>query len=235
MSVVNNNTDKDVVATTDVIKDDNGHKLYWAFKVLRSQFWTVCTKHIVVKSGKNEQNMIDCVFCEVWAERHNNELRKKSKKVVACASQCPPVFVPLERATFATYWDHPILKGAKSPLTDEGGANFGKALCKGIKVMSCAEQLALKQKAASNTNNGNDNNSIIEQMKKQHIEIATRQAVAIECQNNIIMSMMMEDSIPALLKQLVSNLTTTTNNNNNNKKQKCTKKMQQTKTTQLLL
>ena len=98
--------------------------------------------------------MIDSVCCEVWVEQHNNELRKKSKELDACASQCPVLFVPLERATFAAYWDHPIPKRAKSPLTDEEGADLGKTSSDGINVMSYAEQQALKRKAATKSNNG---------------------------------------------------------------------------------
>ena len=206
------------VAKDELKKEDNGAKIYKAFKGMKSQFRTVWTKYIVIKSGENKKDMIDRVCREVWAERHNNELRKKGKEPVALALHCPASFVPLERATFAVYWDHPILKRAKSPLTDDGGTDLGKVSHEGVSVMSRAEQRALKRKAATKTNNGIDNerDALMVQMKKQHMAIATRQAVAIERQNDIIVAMIMKDLNPALFEQMMSNITTTTTTNNNN-------------------
>ena len=203
------------VAKNDLRKEANGTKIYKIFKGMKSQFRTVWTKHIVTKSDKNEKDMIDRVCREVWAERHNNELRKKGKEPVAFALQCPASFVPLERATFAAYWDHPILKRAKSPLTDEGGADLGENSCESVSVMSRAEQRTLKRMAATKTNNGIDNerDALMVQMKKQHMAIATRQAVAIERQNDIIVAMIMKDLNPALFEQMMSNITTTTTTN----------------------
>ena len=82
------------VAKNDLRKEGSGAKIYKIFKGMKSQFQTVWTKHIIIKNGENENDMIDRVCREVWAERHNNELRKKSKELVACASQCPVLCAP---------------------------------------------------------------------------------------------------------------------------------------------
>ena len=73
-------------------------------------------------------------------------------------ADCPASFVPLEKATFAAFWDHSILKRDKLSLTadDNNERTLHSKTIVGS-VIYRAKQRALKKQKTSNNNNNNDN------------------------------------------------------------------------------
>ena len=102
------------------------------------------TKQVVFKSGKNVDNMVDCVCREVWVELQNVEQKTNNQILDATISDCPASFVPFECATFKEFWDHPILKRAK-PFDEKDDTPFAveDSIC--AQVMTCAEHCQLKK------------------------------------------------------------------------------------------
>ena len=168
------------LAMADLLKDDNGPKLYWAFKALKLQFRTTWTKHVVHKSGDNNTDMIDRVCRHIWAEHHQAEAKKKKLMCTDVPADCPASFVPLEKATFAAFWDHPILKRAKSSLAADTNERILHSETIVGSVMNCAEQRALKKQKTSNNSSSSNNNNINElivgknQIKKEQLAMSKK-------------------------------------------------------------
>ena len=171
------------LAMAVLIKDDNGPKLYRAFKALKSQFRTTWTKHVVHKSGNNNTDMIDRVCRHIWAEHHQAEAKKKKLMCTDVPADCPASFVPLDKATFAAFWDHPILKRAKSSLAADTNERILHSETIVGSVMNCAEQRALKKQKTSNnssssssSNNNNINELIVgkNQIKKEQLAMSKK-------------------------------------------------------------
>ena len=217
------------LALADLLKDDNGPKLYRAFKALKSQFRTTWTKHVVHKSGDNDTDMIDRVCRHVWAERRQAEAKKKKLMCTDVPSDCPASFVPLEKATFAAFWDHPILKRAKSSLeADDSDERTPHSETIVGSVMNRAEQRALKkQKTSSSSSSNNNNNELMQRKMKieeEHLAVAKIQAEQMQIQKKINVATLFKDSHPALYQKLIMKLLDKEdidemdgNNNNNNK------------------
>ena len=200
-------------AKEELKKNGNGKKTYQAFKALKSQFRTTWMKHVnEPKSGENDKDVIDRVCREVWAERRNNELRKKLKDPTATVQECPALFVPLERATFEVFWKHPLLHWPKSSFeeNDKGIFKHKPSIVTG--VMSCSQQRNLKKQK---TNNNNENAPNKEQMAQ-----AEKNRIKLNRQNRIQIAWMLKDrdneKYLKILDKLANEVTNNNNNNDNN-------------------
>ena len=177
------------LAIANLLKGDIGPKLYWAFKALKLQFRTTWTKYVIHKSGDNNTDMIDRVCCHVWAECRQAEAKKKKLMCTDVPADCPASFVPLEKATFAAFWDHLILKRAKSSLEADMDERIPHSESIVGSVMNCAEQRALKKQKTShnNSNNNNINELIVKknQIKKEQLAVSKTQFKELQLHNKI--------------------------------------------------
>ena len=223
------------LAMANLIKDDNGPKLYRAFKALKSQFRSTWTKYVIDKSGDNDMDMIDRVCRHVWAERCQAKAKKKKLMCTDVPADCPASFVPLEKVTFAAFWDHPILKRAMSSLAADTDERIPHSESIVGSVMNCAEQRALKkQKSSHNNSNTNNNNEVMmqkNQIKKEQLAVSKKQFEELQLHNKIQKAALFKDTNPVLHNKLImklldqegidemddnNNNSSSSNNNNNN-------------------
>ena len=211
-----------------LMKDSCGKKVYRAFIALKAQFRKMWTKQVVFKSGENVDDMVDRVCREVWVERRNAELKRKNQIPDATVSDCPAGFVPLERATFKEFWDHPILKRGK-PYDEKDDTPFAveDSIC--AQVMTRTEQRQLKKQKTAHGNNNDNNEFFTERLEIARIHAAStknqaaqmeKQAAQLRIQNKMQLAEMVQTTNPALyatlMEELAASLTDNNNNNSNN-------------------
>ena len=199
-------------AKEELKKDGNGKKTYQAFKALKSQFRTTWMKHVgVPKSGENDKDVIDRVCREVWAERRNNELRKKLKDPTATVQECPVSFIPLERATFEAFWKHPLLHRPKSSLEEDDDGIFKRKPSSLAGVMSRRQQRDLKKQKTNNSSNNNNGNA----PNKEQMTLAEKNRIELNRQNRIQIAWMLKDTDHEKYLKLLDELANEVTNNNN--------------------
>ena len=200
-------------AKDELTKDGNGKKTYQAFKALKSQFRTTWMKHVrVPKSGENDKDVIDRVCREVWAERRNNELRKKLKDPTATVQECPVSFIPLERATFEAFWKHPLLHRPKSSLEEDDDGIFKRKPSSLAGVMSRRQQRDLKKQKTNNSSNNNNGNA----PNKEQMTLAEKNRIELNRQNRIQIAWMLKDTDHEKYLKILDKLANEVTNNNNN-------------------
>ena len=166
---------------------------------MKCQFRNKWTPHVEFRSGENSADMISRVVSKVWAERRNIEFKKKGKPLTAMPNECPTSFEPLEKPTFVSFWNHPILRCSKPVHRRDGRPlPIGNSILK--QVMSRQQQRALKKSSAKITDAGN------QKVDHQRLLIAHFHAVQLRCSNKLQLAMLAKDSNPLLFKKLMDEL-----------------------------
>ena len=169
-------------AAMDVLRAFSaGSTLFSLFKNLKSEFRNRWTPFVEFRSGETEDDMLQRVINTVWAERKNQENRKKGRPQDALPQQCPPSFVPLEKETFMAFREHHTLQKAPSSLEADNEEQLDFT---GKRPMSRAEQRNNKKKMRMDNSIG-----VTDKDVQKGLELANKNKEILALQTDIQIAM----------------------------------------------